>query len=252
MNTSPDILEFSSVAKIYRQGNGNIPALTGIDLNLRPGNSLALVGPSGCGKSTMLLMMAGLEFPSSGNILFNNAKLTGTNRDIALVLQDYGLFPWKTVRQNIELGLRIRSEKINRTDLQRALAELDIEEKIDMYPQQLSGGQKQRVALARAMILKPKLLLLDEPFAALDTLTRERLQDLLVALQERNKFSMVIATHNIPEAVRLGNRIAVMGGSPGRIIKVMDNPIGGSANNRGSDQFYASSRQLRKELPAVA
>lgn len=250
--TSPDILSFRSVSKIYMQGNGNIPALTDIDLNLRTGNSLVLVGPSGCGKSTMLLMMAGLERPTSGSILFNDQKLSGANRDIALVLQDYGLFPWKTVRQNIELGLRIRGEQISPEKLRSVMAELDIEEKIDMYPQQLSGGQKQRVALARAMILKPKLLLLDEPFAALDTLTRERLQDLLVNIKQRNKFSMVIATHNIPEAVRLGKQIAVMGGSPGRIIKTMENPIGGASNNRGSDQFYASSRLLREELQAVA
>jgi NitT/TauT family transport system ATP-binding protein len=248
---SPEMIRLEKVSKIYTLKKKNVEALGSIDLTLSNGDTLALVGPSGCGKSTMLLLLSGLEKTSGGKVLFMGQPLNGNRREISLMLQDYGLFPWKTVRQNIELGLRIRKETNNSDKVQRVLYELDITEKVDMYPQQLSGGQKQRVALARAMVLNPSLLLLDEPFAALDTLTRERLQDLLAGVWRKNKFCMIIATHNIQEAVRLGKKIAIMGGKPGRILKVIDNPSACEPNNRGSDEFFANTRLVREELRMV-
>jgi NitT/TauT family transport system ATP-binding protein len=193
-------------------------------------------------------MMAVLEKPRRGAIEFKGRPLVRPHREIALVLQDYGLFPWKTVRENVELGLRIRREDFDRERLELLLTELDIADKLDLYPQQLSGGQKQRVALARALVLAPSLLLLDEPFGALDTLTRERLQDLVAAVWRKRKFGMVVVTHNIQEAVRLGQKILVMGKSPGTVLTCVGNATACEEDYRGSAEFFTLSRSVRIEL----
>jgi NitT/TauT family transport system ATP-binding protein len=250
--TSHELLGGQDLAKTYFVENGPIRALSCSDISLPEGETLALVGPSGCGKSTLLLLMAGLERPSSGSIRFRGLPLLKPHREIALVLQDYGLFPWKTVRRNVELGLRIRGEKIDCGKVEDLLSELDIAEKTDVYPQQLSGGQKQRVALARALILNPSLLLLDEPFAALDTLTRERLQDLVASAWRKREFGMALVTHNIQEAVRLGHRIFVMSGSPGTIVSCVENPLACSKDYRGSDEFYTTCGHVRQQLEQTA
>ncbi|AFM23847.1 ABC transporter ATP-binding protein [Desulfomonile tiedjei] len=245
LHTSHELMGCIAAAKMYLTDNGPIPALSATDFALCPGETAAIVGPSGCGKSTLLLLMAGLEQPTSGHLLFKGEPLRRPHREIALVLQDYGLFPWKSVRDNVELGLKIRNEPIEEDRTNELLTELDIGEKGSVYPQQLSGGQKQRVALARALILKPSLLLLDEPFAALDTLTRERLQDLVADLWGKLGFGMVVVTHNIQEAVRLGRRILVMGGTPGKVLETVENPLGCTENYRGTDIFYEMYKQVR-------
>lgn len=226
-------------------------ALSPTEVSVSAAETIALVGPSGCGKSTLLLLMAGLEKPTSGSVEFKGMPLARPHREIALVLQDYGLFPWKTVQENVELGLRIRRDSIEGSGLHELLEELDIGDKTEVYPQQLSGGQKQRVALARALILKPSLLLLDEPFAALDTLTRERLQDLVAAAWRRRRFGMVVVTHNIQEAVRLGQRILVMGRSPGTILEMVENPLACGTNCRGSELFFGISKTVRNLLEQI-
>jgi NitT/TauT family transport system ATP-binding protein len=251
-DSSPDLITCRELAKTYLADDVEIPALTEANVAIGPGSTIALVGPSGCGKSTLLLLMAGLEKPTAGSVEFKGQPLERPHREIALVLQDYGLFPWKTVRRNVELGLRIRGEKIEESRLEESLAELDLSDKADVYPQQLSGGQRQRVALARALILNPSLLLLDEPFAALDTLTRERLQDLVAAEWQKRRFGMALVTHNIQEAVRLGQRILVMGNRPGTIVATMDNPHACSPSYRGSEEFYDLSRSLRTHLEQTA
>jgi NitT/TauT family transport system ATP-binding protein len=164
------------------------------------------------------------------------------------VLQDYGLFPWKTVRRNVELGLRIRREPVEPRRVEALLAELDIRDKSHVYPQQLSGGQKQRVALARALILNPSLLLLDEPFAAIDALTRERLQDLVADAWRGRRFGLVLVTHNIQEAVLLGRKICVMSNGPGAILDTIDNPRGCAPDYRRTDEFYELCRVVRSRL----
>jgi NitT/TauT family transport system ATP-binding protein len=245
---SSELIRCHAVTKTYATDNGPVPALNATDLCLSPGETLAMVGPSGCGKSTLLLMMAGLETPTAGRVEFKGEHLFRPHRKISLVLQDYGLFPWKTVRDNVELGLKIRREPVNGNRVHDLLAELDIGEKGDVYPQQLSGGQKQRVALARALILNPALLLLDEPFAALDTLTRERLQDLVAESWRRRHFGMALVTHNIQEAVRLGRRILVMGKTPGEVLDVLDNPSACSADYRGTQEFNELYARVRGRL----
>jgi NitT/TauT family transport system ATP-binding protein len=250
--SSHELIRCQRVSKTYLTEAGPVEALSATDISLDRQQTLAVVGPSGCGKSTLLLMLAGLEKPTSGSIEFKGEPLARPHREISLVLQDYGLFPWKTVRQNVELGLRIRREEFNGDRVEELLAELDIGEKTDVYPQQLSGGQKQRVALARALILNPSLLLLDEPFAALDTLTRERLQDLVAAAWRKRRFGMVTVTHNIQEAVRLGQKILIMGKSPGAILTVIDNPGACGPEYRGAPEFDALSRSVRLELEQTA
>ncbi len=250
-DSSHKLLCCTQVEKAYVTEGGPIPAVTGIEFCLNEGETAALVGPSGCGKSTLLLMLAGLEQPTSGAIEFKSQPLTRPHREIALVLQDYGLFPWKTVRENVILGLKIRQEPIDSEAVEDLLSELDIMHKTDVYPQQLSGGQKQRVALARAQVLRPSLLLLDEPFAALDTLTRERLQDLVAASWRRRRFGMFLVTHNIQEAVRLGRRILIMGGSPGTVLSEVDNPSACGENYRGSEEFYDMSQRVRNLLESI-
>lgn len=251
-HTSHNLLQVCGAAKTYATDNGPVDALGPCDLNLGSGATLALVGPSGCGKTTLLLLLAGLERPSKGRVLFKGQHLAKPHREIALVLQDYGLFPWKTVVHNVELGLRIRGDQVDRGRIRDLLQELDIADKIDAYPQQLSGGQKQRVALARALILNPSLLLMDEPFAALDTLTRERLQDLVASAWQRRRFGMVLVTHNIQEAVRLGQKIVVMGGNPGRIRACVENPLGCGDSRRGSDELFDVYRAVRGQLEQAA
>jgi len=230
---------------------GPVPAVEGIEFSLNDGETAALVGPSGCGKSTLLLMLAGLEQPSSGTVKFKGQPLTRPHREIALVLQDYGLFPWKTVHENVILGLKIRKDPIDKGAVEELLSELDIRNKTNVYPQQLSGGQKQRVALARAQILRPSLLLLDEPFAALDTLTRERLQDLVAASWRRRRFGLFVVTHNIQEAVRLGSRILIMGAGPGALVSEIENPSACGKDYRGSEEFYEISLSVRNILESI-
>ncbi len=246
-----DLISCRGISTGY-QLNGKLnEAISRIDFSVCSGESVALVGPSGCGKTTLLLTLAGLEKPSAGAVTFMGQPLISPHRDISLALQDYGLFPWKTVKENIELGLRIRKEKIDSQKIYDLMHELDIEDKARDYPQQLSGGQKQRVALARALVLRPSLLLLDEPFAALDTLTRERLQDLLAGIWRRRSFSMILVTHNIQEAVKLGRRIVIMAGNPGTIITDVANPAACSVGYRGSKTFFDMSQQVRLELEKI-
>lgn len=248
----PELIRCRDVTKTYSTDKGPIHALDRTDLALSAGRTMALVGPSGCGKSTILLLLSGLEKPTTGSVEFKGAQLMRPHREIALVLQDYGLFPWKTVGKNVELGLSIRGGDVDRTAMHELLSELNIADKSDVYPQQLSGGQKQRVALARALVLNPSLLLLDEPFAAVDTLTRERLQDLVAEAWRRRGFGAVLVTHNIQEAVRLGQMIMVMGKIPGTVLGVIDNPRACTADYRGSDEFYELSGMVRRHLEQSA
>ncbi len=246
--SSPDILRVQNLGKRFSASNGNVYALRGVNFTLSSTETLAVLGPTGCGKSTLLFLLAGLIQPTEGVAYFKDHPVVKAHREIALVLQNYGLFPWKTVRKNVELGLKIRKETIDTERVDSLLHELGIGDKQKQYPHQLSGGQQQRVALARALILQPSLLLMDEPFAALDTLTRERLQDVCADLWRSHQFGMILVTHNIQEAVRLGKRIAIMAANPGQIVTIVNNPEAMTENHRGSDRFYDRAREIRNLL----
>jgi len=183
-----------------------------IRFSIKEGKSLAIIGPSGCGKSTLIYLLAGLLEPDKGVIKINGNIINNIRKKTGVILQNYGLFPWKTVFDNVALGLKVRDYDKNKIDdmVKNALEKMGISELHNKFPAELSGGQNQRVAIARSLVLNPDLLLMDEPFSALDALTREEMQNLILKIHKENNLSYLIVTHNIDEAVFLGQEIAVM------------------------------------------
>jgi NitT/TauT family transport system ATP-binding protein len=225
-------ISFQQVRKEFSvrgEGGGHprsFTALEDITLDVRAGEFLALVGPSGCGKSTLLDLLGGLAVPTSGRILLDGRPITGPARDRGIVFQQYALFPWRTAAQNVEFGLDIAGLK-SKERRERARHYLDLvglAAFADRYPHELSGGMKQRVAIARSLAYDPEVLLMDEPFAALDAQTRETLQGELLRIWRSTGKTIVFITHGIDEAVVLGQRVAVMTSRPGRIKQVIDVP----------------------------
>jgi NitT/TauT family transport system ATP-binding protein len=213
------------------RGEGGGPAhrftaLEDITLDVRSGEFLALVGPSGCGKSTLLDLLGGLTTPTSGRILLDGRPIEGPARDRGIVFQQYALFPWRTAAQNVEFGLDIAGLKTKqRRKIARHYLDLvGLTAFADRYPHELSGGMKQRVAIARSLAYDPEVLLMDEPFAALDAQTRETLQGELLRIWRATGKTIIFITHGIDEAVVLGQRVAVMTSRPGRIKHVVDIP----------------------------
>lgn len=245
-------VRIDSVSVTYHGVDADVAALAGVDLDLPAGDSVAVIGPSGCGKSTLLLAIAGLLAPTEGHVTVQGELVTGPRLRTALILQDFGLLPWRTVLANAELGLRIRHHPPaeRRKRALDALTRVGLQEFLDLYPVELSGGMRQRLALARALALDADLLLMDEPLSALDALTREDLQDLLLGLWRDRGHTSVLVTHSIEEAVYLGRRVVVMTPRPGRIAVVVDNPRMGDPEYRESDAFHAKCVELRGLLAA--
>jgi NitT/TauT family transport system ATP-binding protein len=248
MDTYHKFLQVEGLGKTFLSEKGPKTVLNGVSFGLPLPDSIAIVGPSGCGKTTLILAIAGLLEATTGSALFQDTVITGPNRNIALVLQEYGLFPWKTVAVNIILGAKIQKIDVSRKRLEAMKKELDIEGLDHLYPTQLSGGQRQRVALARALLTNPLLLLLDEPFAAIDTVTRERLQNQLLQAFKHWQFSYIIVTHNIEEAVFLGRRIIVLTNDTPSIKIIIDNPAMGDVDYRDKAAFFELTTSLRKIL----
>jgi NitT/TauT family transport system ATP-binding protein len=209
-------------------GAAPVTVLSNIDLEVRQGEFLVLVGPSGCGKSTLLDLLSGLALPSAGTILVDGKLVVGPGADRGIVFQQYALFPWRTALGNVEFGLEaLRLPRKQRTERARHFLSLvGLAGFEDRYPHQLSGGMKQRVAIARSLSYDPDILLMDEPFAALDAETRETLQDEMLRIWEQTRKTIVFITHAIDEAVYLGQRVAVMTTRPGRILDILDIPLG--------------------------
>jgi len=243
-------LGLKGVSLTYEGSGRPVRALDGFSLEVAAGEPLAVIGPSGCGKSTLLLLAAGLLSPSGGTVAVDGQQVAGVRRETALILQDYGLLPWKTVAENAGLGLEIRgvSRAERSTVVGEALARVGIAEFAGAYPGELSGGMRQRLALARAVALDADLLLMDEPLSALDALTREDLQDVLLELWRGRGHAQVLVTHSIEEAVFLGRRIVVMSPRPGRVAAVVDNPAMGEEGYRASAAFYERCAELRSLL----
>lgn len=231
---------------VYRQGNEETLALDGVSFTLPAGESLALIGPSGCGKTSLLYLLAGLLAPTAGRIAIAGEPVARSRPGTALILQDYGLLPWKTVRENAALGLRIRGRRPETAD--QVLKDLGLWDLRHRYPAQLSGGQRQRVGIARALALDPDLLLMDEPFSALDALTREELQDLVLDIWQSRRTTLVLVTHNIEEAVYLGRRILVFSSRPGRVLAAIANPGAGQREYRRDPAFFETATRVRESL----
>ncbi len=209
------------VSKSFSQNGTALPVLEGISLTIQEGEFVCLVGPSGCGKSTLIHLIAGLERPSSGRVLIDGTPVTGPGTDRVVVFQEAALFPWLTVQGNVEFGLKIAGAplKERREKAVESLRMVHLNRFAGFYPHQLSGGMKQRVAIARALVMDPKILLMDEPFAALDAQTRRLLhQELLEIWQETHK-TIFFVTHNVREATVLADKVLEISARPGRIKK---------------------------------
>ncbi|MGC1558515.1 MAG: ABC transporter ATP-binding protein [Bradyrhizobium sp.] len=207
------------MTKRFAVGNGEIEALAPVDLSIPKGEFVCLIGASGCGKSTLLRVIAGFEEPTTGDVSIDGRVITGPGSDRGMVFQDYALFPWMTVRDNISFGPRQRHlprEEISRT-ADEFVRMVGLERFADRYPNQLSGGMKQRVAIARVLANNADILLMDEPFGALDALTREQLQHELMQIWKRTGVTTIFVTHSVEEAVLLADRVLVMSAGPGRI-----------------------------------
>ena len=217
-------LKIDNVKKIYQTRKGEMTALNGVNLDIKENEFICVVGPSGCGKSTLLNIIAGLDTPTSGAVYIDGKKIEGTGTERGVVFQQYALFPWLTVKKNVEFGLKLKGLSKEECDAiaMKYLKMVELEKFADSYPKELSGGMKQRVAIARAYAMNPEVLLMDEPFGALDAQTRTQLQsELLKAWQEENKTCFFV-THDIEEAIVLATRVVIMSARPGRIKEVVD------------------------------
>lgn len=222
-------------------------AIADIDIDLAAGEFLVLVGPSGCGKSTLLDLLGGLSTPTSGRILLDGKPVTGPGLDRGIVFQQYALLPWRTARHNIEFGLEAKGlpKKERRSLAEHYLELVGLHGFGDRYPHELSGGMKQRVAIARSLAFDPEVLLMDEPFAALDAQTRESLQDELLRIWKATGKTILFITHGIDEAIYLGQRVAVLTSRPGRVKTFVDIDIDRSGEDvRSNEQF----RQYRHKI----
>jgi NitT/TauT family transport system ATP-binding protein len=243
-------LEFDNISMVYEGSDHAVRALDALSLGVAEGEPVAVIGPSGCGKSTLLLIAAGLLAPTTGTVRVGGSAVDGPRRETALILQDFGLLPWKTVEANAALGLTIRgvARPETRERTAEALERVGLADFARSYPAELSGGMRQRLALARAVALDADLLLMDEPLSALDALKREDLQDVLLELWQRRGHAHVLVTHSIEEAAYLGRRVVVMSPRPGRVSAIVENPGMGSADYRASDEFFAVVTRLRAVL----
>ncbi len=215
---------FDKVSRSFVRGGEAFEALVGIDLEVREKEFVAIVGPSGCGKTTLLRMVAGLEFPSGGQVRVGDVEVTAPGPDRAVVFQAFALFPWKSVAENIGFGLKCRGVPARDRDpvVARYIALMGLSGYEAAYPHQLSGGMQQRVAIARSYALDPGVLLMDEPFGALDAQTRVLMQEELIRISRSNPRTVLFITHSVEEAVYLADRVVVMTRRPGRIREILD------------------------------
>ena len=248
-------VQVSGVSKIFNQGTPKqVDALVDVNLTVEPGDFVSLIGPSGCGKSTLLRLVANLLEPTTGTVAVNgkSSAQARLDQDYGMAFQQAGLFDWRTVAKNIELPLELKGwDKSKRRERAMEMLELvKLPEFAELYPWQLSGGMQQRIAIARALAAHPQLLLMDEPFGALDEMTREYMQGELLRICRETKTTVVFVTHSIPEAVYLSNRVVVMSPRPGRITKVIDVSLGSdrSEESRNADDFFHGITAVREAL----
>lgn len=250
------MIQLTALSFVYPQSS---PVFDNFNWQVQRGETWAILGTSGCGKTTLLYLLAGLQHPTSGRIMIDGQPLSRPRPRTGLILQDYGLLPWATVRQNAELGLKVRNfygadgvhtpqDYHPERDVTPWLERLGIAAFADKYPSQISGGQRQRVAIARTLALHPDLLLMDEPFASLDTVIREDLQRLTLELCAENNITLAIVTHNIEEATAMGRKILLLRNPPNKHARVFEIPKAGDASYRDGKEYQKLRQTLRKEL----
>ncbi len=239
-------LEIEHAKQTFTRPDGvEFQALWDVSLSIEKGEFICLLGPSGCGKTTLMNAMAGFEKLSSGNIRIDGRNVEGPTGDAVMIFQQYGLLPWRSVRKNVELGLEAAamSREERRRRAEHYLDLVNLTEFADQYPGNLSGGQQQRVAIARALVIKPEILFMDEPFGALDAITRCKLQNDLREIVQRENHTVIFVTHDIDEAIFLGDRVVVMEPDPGRIKRIF--PIAMSHPRYRKEPGFV---ELRKQI----
>jgi NitT/TauT family transport system ATP-binding protein len=244
--SSKDAVVCRGVGKTWAAGTARAhEALRDFELDVAPGEFIALLGPSGCGKSTLLYLVAGLEAVSAGGIWSFGDPVETPSPERSLIFQETSLFPWLSVWQNVSFGLSLRGEAVaeRKEVARRALARVGLSEAMDKRPDELSGGMRQRVAVARALAMRPKVLLMDEPFAALDVQTRAKMQDFLLDVWQASGASVLFVTHHIEEAIALADRVVVFTARPGRVKMVVPVDL-----KRPRDLFSHEAEALRREL----
>ena len=243
-------LQLRDVGVTYDGARGPMRALEGFNLEVEEGQAVAVLGPSGCGKSTSLMIACGLMAPTCGKVLIDGEPIVKPRLETALILQDFGLLPWKTVEQNAGLAAQIRhlpSEE-RRRRVASALQSVGLSEFAKSYPAELSGGMRQRLAMARALSCDIDLILMDEPLSALDALLREEMQDMLKRCWKEKGYAQVLVTHSIEEAVHLGQRVVVVSSRPGRVVFELENDEMQRDGWRDDPLFFERCRILREHL----
>ncbi len=242
---SAPAIRCAGVRKVFRSGGREVTALDGIDLEVAAGEFVCLLGPSGCGKSTLLNAVAGFSPPSGGELSALGRPVTGPGPERAMVFQEYALFPWMTVERNVAFGLELRGEAPARIRqvVDGLLGQLGLAEFRDRFPKDLSGGMRQRVAIARVLAIDPPLLLMDEPFGALDALTRRSLQDELLRIWAADRKTVLFVTHGIEESIYLADRVVVMTYRPGTVKRVVPVTLP-RPRDPASPEFNALKREL--------
>ena len=244
------MIRIKNLSVAYEDRNSNNMALKDITLELAAGETCAIIGPSGCGKSTLLKVLAGIFKKFEGTVEINGQAVRPQKQKIGFIPQNYGLLPWKTIYENIRLGVKIKNKQAsdNRQNQAAMVQLLGLDGLEHRYPGELSGGQQQRVALARAFLLQPDLLLMDEPFSALDAMTREEIQNVFLQVWRKHSVSTILVTHHVEEAVYLGRKIVILSATPGRVSKIIDNPLFGIEGVRNQQDFFRLSIELRKMI----
>jgi sulfonate transport system ATP-binding protein len=236
--------------KSYRVGAGKIPALQDVNLAIGEGEFISIVGSSGCGKSTLLRIIAGLENGHDGTVTLGGKRVAGPGLDRGMVFQEHRLLPWLTVEQNVAFGLNGHSTETKQA-VREHLELVGLEKFAKAHPGQLSGGMAQRVAIARALVNQPKLLLLDEPFGALDALTRIQMQQEILRIWQAEQTTMVLVTHDIDEAIYLGDRVVIMSSRPGTVKRILPVDLP-RPRDRSSHEFVQLRREIYGEFFAEA
>lgn len=241
------MISINELSVSYHGKNKNTLAIDKLSVDINSGDICTFIGPSGCGKSTLLYVLSGILKDYEGTVSIDGKPVNPKTQRIGLVLQNYGLLPWKNVYQNATLGIKIKKDRQSLDEYERYIFEkLGINKLLDRYPKELSGGQQQRVAIARAFLLKPDLLLMDEPFSALDAITREEMQELFLDIWKENRVTTVFITHSVEEALYLGSKIVVLSASPGTVLEILDNPCFQLDELRSRDKYYEMSNKLRQ------
>lgn len=246
MSGSGTKVRVAGVSKRYGDGDGTTRALDGVDFVVHDGEFVCIVGPSGCGKTTLFRIIAGLETDYEGEVLLDGQPIQGPGMDRGMVFQEYGLFPWRTVIDNVRFGLEQRQVSDDTRDA-RAQAMLDLVglgDVAEKYPRELSGGMKQRVGIARALAVDPAILLMDEPFASVDAHTRSILHDELLDVWRETDKTVLFVTHDVEEAVTLADRVVVLSGSPGTVAEVVDIELD-RPRERTDESFVEIEERLR-------